>query len=103
MQYSRERQADRILIVKYYLQVLFVANTSLVAIDRKSNFNKAECKPFIYSNLWAHLPSSLYSYRTVTYHLLYQTPTCVIEHLILYKTARRFNSINNFIKSVWGN
>lgn len=49
MQYSRERQADRILIVKYYLQDLFVANTSLVAIDRKSNFNKvqAECKLFI--------------------------------------------------------
>lgn len=46
------------------------------------------------------MPSSLYSYRTVTYHLLYQTPTCVIEHLILYKTARRFNSINYFIKSV---
>lgn len=30
MQYSREIQEDRILIVKYYLQVLFVAN---IAID----------------------------------------------------------------------
>lgn len=53
MQYSRERQADRILIVNYYLQVLFVANASLVAIDRKSNFNKvqAKCKLVIHSNL----------------------------------------------------
>lgn len=41
MQYSRERQADRILIVKYYLHVLFVANMQLIVnqISTKSKLS----------------------------------------------------------------